>query len=185
MKLLKRLIKKDVSGETANGNRTVDSSTGQNAVAAEWHSPWRPFHCGVHESRRHVGCSSEGFHAGVEVCYRAGMGWIDWGKALPTPEIALAESARLENTRHEAVNGACNRSADLTPQEYAVATCRNAVWENAILRVYEAVLRMKCAPVQGTSKHLAELERTVRMLGRIHADLSATTEPVLRESERP
>jgi hypothetical protein len=181
MNLLKSF--RNIGGASAQGGACASRQISGHAlvVVPEWRSPWRPFHCSVHESRRHVGCSGEGFHAGIEICYRLGMGWIDWGEAFPTPEIALAESARLENRRREAVHSACDGSMGVMPQGGILSIRRNPILENAILRVHDAVLRIECAPVQEAAKLFAELERSVEVLRRTHANLSVATEPPVQE----
>src|ERR1700733_3665909 len=101
MKLLKWLIGKSISPQANDGVSSVVLRAERSEIDPEWHSQWRPDDCGIHETRRHVGSSAEGFHPGIEVCYRAGAGRIEWGQAQPTPETARALSAQIENDRRE------------------------------------------------------------------------------------
>jgi len=71
-----------------------------NAIEPEWHSQWSPDERGIYETRRVVGQSAEGFHAGVEISYRV-YERIVWGDAHPTPEKARIASAEMERARRE------------------------------------------------------------------------------------
>lgn len=73
-------------------------------IEPEWHSSWSPLDESDHyETRRHVGKSVEGFHAGIEVVYREGIGNIAWGEAYPTPEKAREAAGELERRREEEI----------------------------------------------------------------------------------
>jgi hypothetical protein len=69
-----------------------------NAIDPEWRSGWSPDDDGVYETRRHVGQSAEGFHAGVELSRRISDG-IVWSEAYPTPEKARGAAREMESTR--------------------------------------------------------------------------------------
>jgi hypothetical protein len=181
MNLLKLLLDNGVAAAKGNGCAPKYVNGQGLVIEPEWHSQWRPFHCGVHEARRHVGCSTEGFHAGVEICYRVGMGWIDWGKAFPTPELACQESERVESSRDDAIHVGVEGCVGLITGGDCIPTRRSGVLENAILRLHDAVLRMECAPLQDWAKHVAELERAVGILRRMYDELWPSDEPLLRE----
>src|SRR5580692_3923057 len=68
-----------------------------NAIEPEWGSGWSPDDSGRYETRRHVGQSAEGFHAGVEISYRV-RGRIVWSEAYSTPERAREAAAEMECT---------------------------------------------------------------------------------------
>jgi len=68
-----------------------------NAIEPEWRSGWSPDDSGLYETRRHVGQSAEGFHAGVEISYRV-RGRIVWSEAHSTPERAREAAAEMECT---------------------------------------------------------------------------------------
>ena len=76
-----------------------------NAIAPEWHSSWSPDDTGVNETRRHVGQSAEGFHAGIETVCRIGLGRIDWSDAWPTAERAMQAAWKRESAERDLVDG--------------------------------------------------------------------------------
>lgn len=91
-----------------NGVRTVNPRTSApvpehftaqgNAIDPEWRSGWSPDDGGSFETRRHVGQSAEGFHAGVELSRRM-SGGIVWSEAYPTPERARDAAREMESAR--------------------------------------------------------------------------------------
>ena len=92
-------------------------SAEQSTIEPEWHSSWSPLDESDHyETRQHVGKSVEGFHGGVEMLYREGMGRIAWGEAHPTPEKAREAAGELEADRREEIE-ACSPEYDerITP----------------------------------------------------------------------
>jgi hypothetical protein len=74
-----------------------------NAINPEWRSGWSPDDRGSYETRRYVGQSAEGFHAGVEVACRV-YDPIVWGEAYATPEKARDASREMERTRWEEID---------------------------------------------------------------------------------
>jgi hypothetical protein len=84
-----------------------------NAIDPEWRSGWSTDESGLAETRRHVGRSVEGFHAGVEDAFRVGAGRIAWGEAQPTPEKAREAAGELERERREAIESAHERHPEM------------------------------------------------------------------------
>jgi hypothetical protein len=74
-----------------------------NAINPEWRSGWSPDDQGSYETRRYVGQSAEGFHAGVEVAYRV-YDPIVWGEAYATPEKARDASREMERRCWEEID---------------------------------------------------------------------------------
>jgi hypothetical protein len=132
-----------------------------NAIEPEWHSQWLPDQCGLHETRRHVGRSVEGYHAGVEVCYRAGMGRIEWDNAQPSPETARAQSTQLESARRERIPrciGERTKSMGAGCRLYSKA---DAGVEIALLELHEIVAKIESDPGQNWPRHHPDFERAV------------------------
>ena len=69
----------------------------------QWRSGWNSIGTGKHETRRHVGESTRGFHPGVETVRRVATGQFSWGAAYDTPEKALAAATELERIQREAI----------------------------------------------------------------------------------
>lgn len=65
------------------------------AVIPEWRSRWTPNETGLYETRKHVGQSAEGFHAGVEIAYRMSDP-IAGGEPYATPERARQAAIEME-----------------------------------------------------------------------------------------
>jgi hypothetical protein len=95
-----------------NGNRVVAQRADApdprhftalgNAIDPEWRGWWSPDATGSYETRRHVGQSAEGFHAGVEVCLRV-YDRIVWSVAHATPEKAREAAGEMESRRREEI----------------------------------------------------------------------------------
>ena len=66
-----------------------------NAIDPEWRSGWSPDDSDFYETRRLVGHSAEGFHAGVEMSHRV-CDRIVWGEAHATPEKARDAAGEME-----------------------------------------------------------------------------------------
>jgi hypothetical protein len=161
MKLLKWLLEKDVSPQTANGARTVHSSAAQNAIAPEWHSQWRPDDCGIHETRRHVGRSADGFHPGIEVCYRAGLGHIEWGEAHLTPETARTHSVQMENARRERIPICIHGPSTAMGRGCCLYSRVDSGVEIALLELREIVAMIENDPAHNWPRYNCEFERAV------------------------
>jgi hypothetical protein len=92
-----------------SGNRTTERAGmhafGTNpggAIEPEWRSRWLPDDSGLFETRRHVGQSAEGFHAGIEVARRV-CDCIVWSEAYPTPEKARDAAGEMERRRRQEI----------------------------------------------------------------------------------
>jgi hypothetical protein len=72
-------------------------------IIPQWRSGWNSIGSGRHETRRHVGESTRGFHPGVETVRRVATGQFSWGAAYETPEKALAAATELERIQREAI----------------------------------------------------------------------------------
>ena len=72
------------------------------AIEPEWRSRWLPGDSGLFETRRHVGQSAEGFHAGIEVSQRV-CDRIVWSDAYPTPEKAREAVGEMERRRRQEI----------------------------------------------------------------------------------
>jgi hypothetical protein len=136
-------------------------SAGGKAIAREWCSPWQPDESGLHETRRHVGRSLEGFHPGIEVCYRAGMGRIEWGEAQSTAETAYAMSAELENNRRDEVRACIDGRIRPMESGRCVYTHLSTGVGDALLALHEIVARIESDPSENWPKHNADFERAV------------------------
>jgi len=131
----------------------------ENAIEPEWRGQWLPDISGFHETRRHVGISVNGYHAGIEVCYRAGMGRIDWSEALSTPETAYAVSAEMERKRRAEIPGWNNgRTQAMTSGRFLYAHI-NVEVENAFLELHELVAAIESDPARHWPKHFADFEK--------------------------
>ena len=104
MKLLKWLTRHFINAATPRADVRVreDFTSFGNAIDPEWHSGWSPGDSGAFETRRHVGQSAEGFHAGVEVSRRI-CDRVVWGEAHATPEKAREAARELECKRWEEI----------------------------------------------------------------------------------
>lgn len=72
------------------------------AISPEWRSRWLPDDSGSFETRRHVGQSAEGFHAGVEVSQRV-CDRIVWSQPYATPEKAREAASEMERRRRQEI----------------------------------------------------------------------------------
>jgi hypothetical protein len=133
-----------------------------NAIEPEWHSQWMADACGFHETRCHVGRSSAGYHAGIEVCRREGMGRIEWHEARPSPEMARAESGELQN--------ACREKIPCCIGERRSGCClyskADAGVEMALLGLHEIVAKIENDPAQNWPRYHPDFERAVVGLSR-------------------
>jgi hypothetical protein len=86
------------AGAHAVGHFTAPGS----AIEPEWRSRWLPDDSGFFETRRHVGQSAEGFHAGIEVAQRV-CDRIVWSDAYPTPEKAREGASEMERRRRQEI----------------------------------------------------------------------------------
>jgi hypothetical protein len=148
MKLLKWLREIGVAPPEINGSICGQVGPRSIAIAPEWHSQWLPDECGLHETRRHVGRSAEGFHAGIEVCYRLGMGRIEWDKAQSSPELARAHATQLENTRRERIPGCIGERAKPVASGCCLDCKSDAGIEMALLELHEIVAQIESDPAQ-------------------------------------
>jgi hypothetical protein len=161
MNLLKWLIEKEALPQTANGPRSVCLNAGGNGIVPEWHSQWRPGDCGIHETRRHVGRSAEGFHPGIEACHRAGMGRIEWGEAQPTPEVARAHSVQMENARRERIPICVHVPSTAMGRGCCLYSRVDAGVEIALLELRVIVAMIENDPAHNWPRYNCEFERAV------------------------
>lgn len=89
----------------ADAAKTQDCSPHGNGIEREWRSAWSPDDSGFRETRRHVGQSAEGFHAGIEVSRRVSER-ITWSEAFATPEQARKGATEMERRRREEIEAA-------------------------------------------------------------------------------
>jgi hypothetical protein len=133
-----------------------------NAIDPEWHSQWLPDECGMHETRCHVGRSKEGFHAGIEVCRREGMGRIEWHEAQPSPEKAQAESTQLQNACREKIPCCIGG----TPSGCCLYSTADAGVAMALLELHEIVAKIENDPARNWPRYHPDFDRAVVGLSR-------------------
>ena len=129
-----------------------------NTIEPEWRGQWLADVSGFHETRRHVGISMNGYHAGIEVCYRAGMGRIDWSESLSTPESAYAVSAELERKRRAEIPSWNNGRTQAMTSGRFLYTHINVEVENAFMELHELVAAIESDPARHWPKHFADFE---------------------------
>jgi hypothetical protein len=88
-----------------------DFSAIGNAINPKWRSGWSRDESGIYETRRCVGQSTEGFHAGVEISYRIHDAVV-WSEAHATPEKARQAAGEMERRRREETENFPEREQD-------------------------------------------------------------------------
>jgi hypothetical protein len=101
MNILKWIRKSRNRTTERAGARATGTAPGD-AIEPEWRSRWLPDDSGLVETRRHVGQSAEGFHAGIEVARRV-CDRIVWSEAYKTPEKARDAAGEMERRRRQEI----------------------------------------------------------------------------------
>jgi len=163
MKLLKWRNERRVSPQPINGAIGSDGGVRHNAITPEWRSRWHADACNFHETRRHVGRSTKGFHPGIEACYRAGAGHIEWGEARSSPERARMQSLQMENAWRERI-AICNVHSDSFASAYCPCSNPHADVDFAFLDLRKIVARIEDDPAQDWAQCHRDFEQAVARL---------------------
>jgi hypothetical protein len=161
MNILKWIRKPKTCATVPSANKPSQPDGGGkgNAIEPDWRGQWLADASGFHETRRHVGISANGYHAGIEICYRAGMGRLEWSEALDTPETAYALSAVLERKRRSEIPSWNNGRTQAMSSGRFLYTHLNAEVENAFLELHEIVANIENDPARRWPKHFGDFEK--------------------------